>query len=219
MFPAVGQARVAARRTQSRNNLKQIGLAMHNFHDVNLAFPASYSVDKNDKPLLSWRVYVLPYIDQAALYNQFHLDEPWDSDHNKKLIARMPRVYRSPKSKADPGKTVYLGNAAEKGVFGPPKDVGPNKQKCLGARIRDITDGTSNTMMVVEASDDQAVIWTKPDDFEPDKKNPMKGLVGLYDGGFNAALCDGSVRFISERVKPTLLRALFTMNGEEVLSP
>ncbi len=78
------------------NNLKYIGLAMHNYLDANSHFPPAASVDKAGKPLLSWRVMILPYIDQDQLYKQFHLDEPWDSEHNKKLIDKMPQIYASP---------------------------------------------------------------------------------------------------------------------------
>ncbi len=79
------------------NNLKQIGLAMHNYESTFGTFPPAYIADKaTGKPLLSWRVAILPFLEQDALYKQFHLDEPWDSAHNKTLIARMPPVYRSP---------------------------------------------------------------------------------------------------------------------------
>ena len=92
LLPAVSAAREAARRAAGSNNLKQIGLAMHNFHESYGGFPAAYSGDKTGKPLLSWRVHILPFVEGEALYRQFKLDEPWDSPHNKKLIARMPAV-------------------------------------------------------------------------------------------------------------------------------
>ncbi len=95
LLPAVQQAREAARRTQADNHLKQIGLAMHNFHDVNNKLPAQANYE-GKKPLLSWRVHLLPYLGEAELYNEFHLDEPWDSPHNKKLIEKMPQVYKNP---------------------------------------------------------------------------------------------------------------------------
>ena len=107
LLPAVRSARGAARRAASTNNLKQIALAMHNHHDASKEFPAAYSTDKQGKPLLSWRVKILPLIGQDALYRQFHLDEPWDSEHNKKLIPLMPPVYMAPGSTAGPGKTNY----------------------------------------------------------------------------------------------------------------
>jgi len=105
LLPAVQAARESARRMQGSNNLKQQLLAMHNFHDTHNGFPAAYSTNKDGKPLLSWRVHILPYIEQQPLYNEFKLDEPWDSEHNKKLIAKMPQVFRSPNSTARPGMT------------------------------------------------------------------------------------------------------------------
>ena len=160
-------AREAARRAQSMNNLKQIGLAMHNYHDARRPFPPAFKADKDGKPLLSWRVLILPYLEEDELYQQFHLDEPWDSEHNKKLIDKMPDVYKSPNSSlAGEGKTNYLTVRGEKTIFSGGK----------GARIADIADGTSNTIMVVEAADEKAVPWTKPDDFEYDENNPLKGL-------------------------------------------
>ena len=82
---------------------------MHNYHDVYKSFPAQASYDNKKKPLLSWRVHLLPYLDELALYKQFKLDEPWDSANNKPLIAKMPAVFRSPHiANAEPGKTTYL---------------------------------------------------------------------------------------------------------------
>ena len=198
----------AARRAQSMNNMKQIALALHNYHDVYKTFPPAYTTDEDGNPLLSWRVYILPFVEQQPLYQQFHLDEPWDSEHNKKLIPSMPPTLRSPNSRAEPGKTNYLGVGGEKGIF-------PGKEK---VGIRDITDGTSNTLMVVEANDQSAVIWTRPDDFQPDPDNPTKGLVGLRPGGFLGGLADGSVRFFSESTDGQVLQAIFTRNGSEVVN-
>lgn len=218
LLPAVQSAREAARRTQSMNNLKQIALAMHNFHDVHRAFPAAYNADQAGKPLLSWRVHILPYLDQNALYEQFHLDEPWNSPHNRALIAKMPMVYRSPNSTADPGKTVYLGNAGKSGIFIAPEKKGdPQQSAASGVSFGKITDGTSNTIMAVEADDLAAVIWTKPDDWEWDDKNPLAGLGGMRPNGFLVAMCDGSVRFVSRMVDRTMLKALFTKSGGEAV--
>jgi hypothetical protein len=207
LLPAVQKVREAAARTQSMNNLKQIGLAMHMYHDTSGTFPPAYRAGKGGKPLLSWRVLILPFIEQDALYKEFHLDEPWDSEHNKKLIGRMPRIYLSPASQAVPGKTNYLTVRGPNTAF-------PGAQ---GIRLADITDGTSNTIMVVEVPDRKAVIWTKPDDLEFNEKNPLDGLVGLWPGGFLAAFCDGSVRFISRSVDPTVLSNLFIRNDGNVI--
>ena len=215
LLPAVQSAREAARRTQSMNHLKMLGLAMHNFHDTYKAFPAAYSTDEQGKPLLSWRVHILPFVEGSALYDQFHLDEPWDSEHNRRLIAQMPAVYRSPNSKAEPGKTVYLALRHEKGVLVPPEQSQYEGQRKLGIGIRHITDGTSNTLLAVEANDESAVIWTKPDDLEVNMDEPLRGLVGLRPGGFLAAICDGSVRFIAASIDKDVLRAVMTRNGNE----
>ena len=219
LLPAVQSGRQAARRTHAMNNLKQLGLAMHNYHDVTKGFPPTANVDEDGKPLLSWRVHVLPFIEQQALYEEFHLDEPWDSDHNRKLIAKMPEVYKAPNSLAEPGKTVYLGNAGKKGVFGLPPENQRGKSKwATGIRIRDIRDGTSNTIMVVEAADSSAVIWTKPSDFVPDGDNPFAGLLGLRPEGFLACFCDGAVHVISPAVDKQSLQGMFTKDGGEVVN-
>ena len=207
LLPAVASARGAARRVQSMNNLKMIGLAMHNHHDSTKTFPAAYSANQAGKPLLSWRVKILPYIEGESLYRQFRLDEPWDSEHNKKLIPLMPQVYKAAGSNAAPGKTNYLTVRGEKTIFPGAK----------GIRMAEIRDGTSNTIMAVEVSDQKAVIWTKPDDLEYDPNNPAAGLVGLRKGGFNALWCDGSVRFVSQGIDPQVLKLLFTRDDGQVI--
>ncbi|MCH7729555.1 MAG: DUF1559 domain-containing protein, partial [Planctomycetes bacterium] len=192
---------------QAKNNLKQIGLAMHNYHDTFRKFPAAAPVDEDGKPLLSWRVHILPYIEQANLHRQFHLDEPWDSEHNKKLIAQMPPTLAAPGADAGEGKTVYLTVRHEKAMF-------PGKMQ---TSFRDITDGSAFTIMTVEASNESAVVWTKPDDYDLDLKNPLRGLVQLRKGGFLVLMGDGSVHKVSEKIDPEMLNALFTRNGGEVV--
>jgi hypothetical protein len=209
LVPAVQKTREAAARVQSQNNLKQIGLAIHGYQDAYRSFPPAYRASKDGKPLLSWRVLILPFIEQENLYREFHLDEPWDSEHNKKLIDRMPKTYRSPASSAAPGMTNYLTVRGKDTAF-------PGEQ---GVKIAEITDGLSNTIMLVEASDRKAVIWTKPDDLEFNEKNPIDGLLGLWSGGFQAALCDGSVRMIKRTIDPDVLKNLFIRNDGNPLPP
>jgi len=208
LTPALGQVRQAAARAQSANNLKQMAIAMHNYHDVNKSFPAPANLDNNQKPLLSWRVHILPYLEQDNLYKQFKLDEPWDSEHNKKLIAQMPDVFKSPLAKnLAAGKTVYLGPAGPGMIFEGPKAM----------TLADITDGTSNTIMLVEANDKHAVIWTKPDDYKPEKKDPAAPLVRKDMNGFHVAMADGSVRILVSTIDADLLWALLTAAGNEVI--
>lgn len=204
--PAAEAAQEDDRRAQSTNNMKQVTLAMHNYHDKHKHFPPAYVADKDGKPLLSWRVLMLPYLRQNDLYEQFHLDEPWDSQHNKQLIARMPTFYESPDSTVSgEWKTNYLTVRGEGTVF-------PGKKPIRFAEIR---DGTSNTIVLVEVHDDRAVIWTKPDDFEYDPRDPMKDLVDSSSAGFLAGLADGSVRFVWSSTEPTVLKAFFTRDGGE----
>jgi prepilin-type processing-associated H-X9-DG protein len=174
---------------------------MQNHHYVYGRFPARARV-KDGKPLLSWRVSILPFIEGDALYKQFHLDEPWDSEHNRTLIAKMPQVYVNPvldAKLAQAGMTDYLAVAGPNTLF----------DREEGTKIQEIKDGTSNTVMVVEANADRAVIWTKPDDFEVDAENPVGGLESIQPGGFMAMFADGHVQFIKNTIDPKVLLNLF----------
>ncbi|HEX5102473.1 MAG TPA: DUF1559 domain-containing protein, partial [Pirellulaceae bacterium] len=162
--PAVQAARTAAGRSQSLNNLKQIALALHNYHDVYGHFPPPAILSKDGKPLLSWRVAILPFLEHQPLYEQFKLDEPWDSAHNKKLIEKMPATLASASltdAMRGQGLTTYLApllalptNVSQESIFFSPE----------GTKMSKITDGTSNTIMVLEAHRDHAAVWTKPAD-------------------------------------------------------
>jgi hypothetical protein len=203
---AAMRAREAARRMQSANNLKQIGLAMHNYHTTYNNFPPAATYDKNGKPLLSWRVLILPYIEQDALYKEFKLDEPWDSPHNKKLIEKMPKVYELP------GATTQHKHGTFYQVF---HGKGAGFEGKTSLRITDFLDGTSNTILVVEAGRD--VPWTKPEDVEFDPGKAVPSLGGAFKKGFNAGFADGSVRFLQQSINKDTLKALITRNGGEVI--
>lgn len=207
LTPPLEAAREAAQRLQSINNLKQFALAMHNYHDTYRHLPAAAS-SKDGKQLLSWRVHILPFIEQVPLYNQFKLDEPWDSEHNKTLIAKMPKIFENPGFKLEAGTTAYL--------------VPPDKEAFFAAEegntFSKITDGLSNTIMIVEANPDQAVVWTKPSDLVIHWDKPIQGLDRARKDGFLTAFGDGSVRFIKNTVAPITLKALFTRAGGEVVA-
>ncbi len=198
-----------AERIRSANNLKQLMLALHSYHDVHGHFPVDVA-DKGGKPLLSWRVLILPYIDQADLYRQFKLDEPWDGPNNKPLIAKMPKTLRSPRqAEALEDVTTYLAPLGTGLMWDAPK----------GVKMTQITDGTSNTIALVEADDDRAVIWSRPVDITINSKhNPLAGLLGHYGDGFQAAMADGSVRFFKKSIAPETLWSLFTRAGGEVVN-
>lgn len=211
--PPITAMRAAAVRSQCVNNLKQIMLAMHNFLDADQskAFPPAFRADETGKPLLSWRVLILPYLDQNELFKEFQLDEPWDSPHNKALISRMPVVFRCPELDAKStaaGKTTYLT----------PRGKGTMFPGATGTKIKDITDGTSNSIAVVEAGPDRAVIWTAPDDWEVEAAIRPETILKAHFGGSNTGFGDGSVRFIRSTVKPEFLNRLLTISGSEVIA-
>ncbi len=212
LLPAIQAAREAARRNVSLNNIRQIMIALLNHEAARKRLPAQANYGPDGKPLLSWRVHILPYIEQAVLYKQFHLDEPWDSEHNKQLIPLMPEVYRDPSSKltASDGRTHYLGAAGEGMIFDPKiKD---------GRSLRTITDGTSNTIAIVQVDDSHAVEWTRPDDWELDENEPFAGLGRMHPGNiFLAGFCDGHVIAVSTSVELSVLKALVSAAGGEPL--
>jgi len=205
--PAVEAARTGALRTSSMNNLKHIGLAFHNYHATYIKFPAQANYDKEKKPLLSWRVHILPYIDQTPLYSQFHLDEPWDSDHNKKLIAKMPEIFADPTHDV-PGRTTYQGLQG-KGMLFDGKEA---------LQIRDFTDGTSNTILVVKTPPEKAVVWTQPVDFAVDLTKPREGLFAEGKNIFLALFCDGAAFAISKEVDEEQLRRMFQRNDGKTVN-
>ncbi|HZZ29418.1 MAG TPA: DUF1559 domain-containing protein [Pirellulales bacterium] len=205
ILPAVQAAREAAHRTEDSNNLKQLGLALLNYADANKRLPARAIFDKDGKPLLSWRVMILPYLEENELYKQFHLDEPWDSEHNKTLIEKMPDAYKHPEFN-EPGKTLYVVPVGKGLAF----------EGTEGLRLKDFTDGLSNTIMLVEAAPAKAVPWTKPEDWSPDDNNPMKDLGGLFAGNIvNIGFADCHVDGISKDIDAAVFKALLTRSGGE----
>jgi RNA polymerase sigma factor (sigma-70 family) len=195
-----------ADRAQSMDNLKTLGLAMHNYHATYGSFPPAAVYSKDGKPLLSWRVLLLPFLDQQDLFRQFKLDEPWDGPTNKKLLAKMPEIYAIPRAKAkESHATAYQVFTGAGTIFPSPK----------ASRIADITDGTSNTILIVEA--DEPVPWTKPADLPYDPNKPLPKLGGVTKQGFSTAFADGSARFFKRTIKEATLRALITSNGGEAI--
>lgn len=197
-------------RRECVRNLLNLALAMHNYHSKHGSFPPAHSVDAAGSPLLSWRVLILPYLEANDLYKEFHLDEPWDSPHNKALIPRMPKVFACPSKR---GGVLTVGTTIYKRPIG--EAIGAPASK--GLTIKDVTDGTSNTIMILETPADQAEEWTRPVDWAPPATPDAKAFLTRHVGGAEAAMMDGSVRFFREAIKPETLRSLLTPAGGEVI--
>ena len=216
LVPAVRRAQLTSDRAHASGNLKRIGQAFLAYHDLHTDFPADIR-NKAGKPVLSWRVAILPFLDQGELFNEFHQEEAWDSPHNKALIGRMPAVFSIPGEKVDePGQTFYRGFSGAGAIFDPTKPE--------GVSIADIVDGTSNTMLMAEAK--QGVAWTKPqsdipfdDEQRPERTKALRDALGGHSlGGFNGVFCDGSIRFIRNTVALPVFRAIITYAGGEVVT-
>jgi len=191
-------ARDRVLRATDAANLTRIGEAMYAYRDDYNHFPPAASKDGASQPLLSWRVALLPYLGEKKLYEQFHLDEGWDSPHNFALIERMPKVYAHPADSdgAAQGLTCYRVFVGPDTPFSTPE--GPGRWDFAGQF------GTSGTILVATAVD--SVPWTKPDELlcEPDK--PLPRLGGLLRGGYNVLLADGEVRFVRDDAREESLR-------------
>ncbi len=210
MLPATRRVRPAAHRSQCKNNLKQIGLALHNYHEVYNALPPAYTVDANGKPLHSWRTLILPFFDQAALYETIDLSKPWNDPANVKAYSTSIPGYECPSShhSAPYTNTNYLA------VVTPNSSIRPGQS----LQLREITDGLSNTLFVIEVPAEQAVHWMSPLDADANLVLSFAPQTKLnHEGGFDALLGDGSVRFISAKTPADVRRALMSATGGEVV--
>jgi hypothetical protein len=198
LAPSISAARNAARRMQSANNLKMIALAMMNYVDSRKMFPSAVFYDKTSKIPYSWRVAILPFIERKDLYDQYRFDEPWDGPNNIKLLDKMPSFYRDPNDAPDSKNASYFVLTGPGTVFDGDK----------GTQPREIVDGMSNTILVVQAKRD--IPWTKPEDIPYDAEKPLPKLGGFYEGVFLAALCDGSVHVLQETIDEKIKRLLIT---------
>ena len=197
MLPAVQAAREAARRSVCSNNLRSAAFGMLLHESERGILPAAITA-ADGTPLLSWRVAILPFVDEQALYDEFHLDEPWDSPHNRTLIPRMPQCYACPSTPLDEGQTRYLlldgpGAAFARRNLRPGDDAAP---PVVGVRLADLEDDADETIMIVEAPVDRAVAWTKPEEFSVSPAEAAeRDTGGAGHGGRirHAAYADGHV--------------------------
>lgn len=210
LLPAVQQAREAARRAQCKNNLKQIGLAMHNYHDTFMVFPAAHFNDSQGKPRVSWRVSILPYIDQAPMYQGISMNESWDGPSNSRFSTTMPQTYACPSAPMNRVNTCYATIVGPKSVLG--------ADKCVP--MKDIIDGTSNTMLVAEACM-LGIPWMKPQDIDVASFTAVGdpgGVSSSHRGGVHMLMADGSVHFISNAIDPNVVKGMTTRDGGEQIN-
>jgi len=206
LMPAVASAQQTARSVEVANNLRYLGLTLMEIESEEGRYPAPTIADAAGKPLLSWRVAVLPYLGEQELFEQFKLDEPWDSEHNIKLLPAMPEFFRNATAPSDTKTTFQL-------VVGPSTVFAADKPS---SSI--ITDGASNTVLLVETDASAAVEWTKPADWKFDPKNPSRDLGGNRPDGFWAAYADMHVSNHAKDTDASVLRALFTYAGGEIIT-
>lgn len=217
LWPAMTTSDRPSSRTQCKNSLKQIGLALHNVHDAQHSFPARHS----GEPAQSWRLALLPWLDETELYRSYRPDRAWDAAENAEFARRKVGVYQCPSQKKHTDATKrWLTSYAV--VYGP---------HCLwqdeGApTLSQITDGAANTIVIVEACR-QNIVWNEPRDIDgtqtpftitsSGQKSPLGICSSHHLGGVNVLLADGTVRFLSQRIDPRTLAALLTVDGGETL--
>lgn len=207
LLPATSQ-RDASPRTQCRNNLKQIGLALHIYHDIYKAFPPAYAVDGTGNRLHSWRTLILPYLDRQKLYETIALSKPWNDPFNAVAYQTAIPAFKCPYDLTATPSTTHLTIVTPDSVLRP-------VQSC---KIADITDGLSHTLMIVEVIQQKAVHWMAPVDLDElmlRSKDATKKK--SHSGDRHALFVDGSARFLSDKMPYEQLHALSTVNCGEIV--
>ena len=198
------------------SRLKDIGIAMLNHEAVHDRFPIandSALFDANGIPFLSWRVHLLPFFGLQSLYDQFRLDEPWDSSHNLQLLDEMPDVYRSPGDAAGGMTTRFQTFTGPDAPFGN-RPIGSDQ---IGPRLGEFRDDAQHTILIVESAQDAAVPWTKPDDLAFNVNDPLAALGTVVSDKFHALTADGAALTLPASIDPATFKALVTINGDEIV--
>jgi type II secretory pathway pseudopilin PulG len=210
LLPARRSARGAARRTQCKNNLKQIALALLNYESEYHALPPAYTVDENGKPLHSWRTLILPYLEEKSLYDRIDLTKAWDDPVNAEAAKRIVSTYCCPELRGPEHYTTYMAIVTSNSSF---RATEPRL-------LSEITDGHALTLTVVETDVEQAVPWMAPRDAD----EPLFLSLGpkskhAHVGGMHAVFVDGTVRFLDATMESKMRRALISIAGNEQVEP
>jgi type II secretory pathway pseudopilin PulG len=206
LLPATRSAREPVRRAQCQHNLKQIGLALHNYHDTYGEFPPACTVDAEGQPLHSWRTLLLPFLEHEPLYREIDLSRPWDDPVNARLHERVVPVFRCPSASHAPELTTYLAMVTDGSVLQPGKSCS----------LQEIPDGTSGTLLVLDAPAARAVHWMSPVDAEAAVLLELNEKSKLnHAGGVQGLLADGAVMLLSVQLSLDDRRALLTKAGQE----
>jgi hypothetical protein len=224
LLPAINAAREAGRRASCLNQLRQVGLALNNYYAARGSFPPACTVDKDGKPLHSWRVLILPYIEYDILYRSVDVNKPWNAPTNKNLLKGQLREFTCP---SDP--TSHLPGTEQTNYFAV---VGPNTAWDRSRHVANSGKEAAHTIMLVEVAQ-SGVRWTEPKDVSLDaiaasdpnapalvpssNHGGRKGdFFFIYDFGIvvDVAMADGSVRVLRlDRFSPEQLRGIFKIGG------
>ena len=232
-FNPIAKARAAARRAASSNHLKQLALGFHNFHDTYNALPPAAVIGPDGKPWHSWRVLLLPFLEEMELYKKYDFSQPWDSPKNLAVAEKMPAIFRDPAREGPPDTlTDYAAITGEAAIFQPgvvTMTSADDFPACLKTAKKvgfaSITDGTSNTILFATVDPARKIPWTKPEDIVLDDTFPGIGkpagigaIHPLGDGRVGLfAFADGSVHLIADTVDTETLRKFLTRAGGEVV--
>jgi hypothetical protein len=218
-YPAVKDAREAARRSECKGDLFFLRFALQNYHEAYGCFPPPYIADADGRPMHSWRVLILPFIDQARLYNEYRFDEPWDGPNNRKLAGKINKYAFHCASDVPASGEPDAPTANFLAVVGP--GMGWQEGKCT--KLSDISDDPDSTLLLVEVAN-SGVHWMEPRDLQILQMAPTinpqggQGISSRHAGGAHVATAGGRVRFLSDRLPAATIRGLLTINGGEQIS-